>query len=499
MSKHEFRDELLDKDTGLGVIICSYKSGRFVILNDAKLDICQFLEVLHGREAEDSEPAESGLSAENLSRALASMESEYDRWVAKLLVCTGKSRLEIYDLGFKPDRVVKLLRELKERFCAWENSNVAARDMVELRLKEKKVKLERKIGEIEKTMELVRGKWTDARVGDLEEQTIALKESLESTVATLERRSKQDEQRFNQAAKRTARRLVAEQRITKRRLGSGRKQELDSEDEEWLVKCIEDKATIHGRRHESVLYTHHRVKCRDLLNIANYRRLKQGKRLLKSVSSITTRARATNKRSRQAKRHLGKGLWCSKKPPKTEDRGNECTHHQRKQVQLAKEEFFLAEMPMGASVSAWMIRHTCVQKHPRELKEPGSKLFCSRQMRPELDPYQYMIFPRHQCTLPHLRLGSSAKRQKWLKKRLHWSPKRMTVLWLSNLKLTCRLMHQLGHPTACVLGGRSQVSTNRKSCIGTGNTRRNFVAYVLECMTVRSITWIRQQRLTFCL
>ena len=142
MSKHKFRDELLDKGTGLGVIICSYKSGRFVILNDAKLDTCQFLEVLHGRKAEDSEPAESGLSAEFLSRVLASMESEYDRWVAKLLVCTGKSRQEIYDLGFKPDRVVKLLRELKEWFGAWENRNVAARDMVELRLKEKKVKLE---------------------------------------------------------------------------------------------------------------------------------------------------------------------------------------------------------------------------------------------------------------------------------------------------------------------------------------------------------------------
>lgn len=54
------------------------------------------------------------------------METEYDRWVAKLLVCTGKSRQEIYDLGFKPDKVVKLLGELKERFCAWENSNVAA-------------------------------------------------------------------------------------------------------------------------------------------------------------------------------------------------------------------------------------------------------------------------------------------------------------------------------------------------------------------------------------
>ena len=134
--------------------------------------------------------------------------------------------------------------------------------------------------------------------------------------------------------------------------------------------------------------------------------------------------------------------------------------------------------------------HTCVQKHQRELKEPGSKLFCSRQMRPELDPCQYMIFPRHQCTLTHLCLGLSAKRQKRWKKRL---PKLITVLWFLNLKLTCPLMHQLGCPTACVLGGKGQVSMKQKSCIDIGNTWRNFVALVLECMTVRFITRTRNR------
>ena len=98
MSKHEFRDELLDKDTGLAVIIYSYKSSRFVILNHTKLDICQFLETLHEREVEESEP-ESGLSAQDFSRALASMETEYDRWVAKLLICTGKSRKKFMTLA----------------------------------------------------------------------------------------------------------------------------------------------------------------------------------------------------------------------------------------------------------------------------------------------------------------------------------------------------------------------------------------------------------------
>lgn len=58
---------------------------------------------------------------------------------------------------------------MKEWFCVWENSNVVVRDMVELRFKEKKVKLEWKIGEIEKMMELVWGKWIDVWVGDFEE------------------------------------------------------------------------------------------------------------------------------------------------------------------------------------------------------------------------------------------------------------------------------------------------------------------------------------------
>ncbi|CAH1240946.1 Hypp6235 [Branchiostoma lanceolatum] len=62
--------------------------------------------------------------------------------------------------------------------------------------------------------------------------------------------------------------------------------------------------------------------------------LKPLKSLIHSVSTVT------NVRSAQAKRHKGKGLWCSKKPPKTEDRDNECTHHQRKHVALAKEHRF---------------------------------------------------------------------------------------------------------------------------------------------------------------
>ena len=244
ISKQEFRDEILSAETGLGVLIYSYQAERrFIVLNNEKLDICELLKVIHEEEEwEDVVPEEidSVLTAQDLSSALESMETEYDRWIAKLLVCTGKSRSEIYDLGLKPDRVVKLLREVKARIAASENTTIAANDMVELRYKGKQAKREQQINEAEKTLESIRGKWTDARIGDLEEKIIALKESHERTVATLERQTKQAKKRFNQAVKRTAHRLVAEQRITRRSLGAGRKRELDSEDEEWLLKCIED-------------------------------------------------------------------------------------------------------------------------------------------------------------------------------------------------------------------------------------------------------------------
>ena len=203
ISKQEFRDEILSAETGLGVLIYSYQSERrFIILNNEKLDVCELLKVIHELkedEWEDVVPQEidSVLTAQDLSSALESMQTEYDRSIAKLLVCTGKSRSEIYDLALKPDRVVKLLREVKERIAASENTTIAANDMVELRYQGKQAKLEQQINEAEKTLESIRGKWTDARIGDLEEKIITLKESLERTVSTLERQTKQAQKRFN--------------------------------------------------------------------------------------------------------------------------------------------------------------------------------------------------------------------------------------------------------------------------------------------------------------
>ena len=67
--------------------------------------------------------------------------------------------------------------------------------------------------------------------------------------------TKETKQKVRVRIKRTAEHLIEERRIKRRRLGAGPPTLLDEEDEEAVAKNIEDKATYHGRRHNTVMYT----------------------------------------------------------------------------------------------------------------------------------------------------------------------------------------------------------------------------------------------------
>ncbi len=67
-------------------------------------------------------------------------------------------------------------------------------------------------------------------------------------------------------------------RLRRRKLSSGTPQLINSSDEEDIAKAIEEKATYHGRRHDTVMYTNRRVKIRDLKAVANYHLARIGKK-----------------------------------------------------------------------------------------------------------------------------------------------------------------------------------------------------------------------------
>ena len=97
---------------------------------------------------------------------------------------------------------------------------------------------------------------------------------------------------------------------------------MDENDEIFLAKAIENKATAHDRRKDSLLYLNHRVKKKDILKLVNYNRGKRSLALLKSVTAVYNRSRPKNIRSTEARCHIGLGLFCCRKPPKAEDSNN---------------------------------------------------------------------------------------------------------------------------------------------------------------------------------
>lgn len=164
-------------------------------------------------------------------------------------------------------------------------------------------------------------------------------ERLGEVIHLLEKGDKCAAEKVRRAPRRRAGLLLEENHVQRRKLGARRPKEMDKDEEQFLLKAIENMSTCQGRSHDIVLYLHHRVKSKDMLRIVNHRRATKGKRPLKAVSTVLTRGRSKRASSIQAKRHIGQSLFCCKKPPKTEDCESELAHHQRAHVKNAVENY----------------------------------------------------------------------------------------------------------------------------------------------------------------
>ena len=90
---------------------------------------------------------------------------------------------------------------------------------------------------------------------------------------------------------REAKNIIEGHRIKRRRLGQGRPNAIDEDEEEFLVRCIESKATYHGRRKETNMLINRRVRCKDFLRILNKRREEKGKAPLKNTTAVWNRSK----------------------------------------------------------------------------------------------------------------------------------------------------------------------------------------------------------------
>ncbi len=243
------------------------------------------------------------------------------------MLALSYSSSELYDLGIDPSSAKQCIRQIIEVAEKCKNALIAGNDLMRTQLLEKQDKLQQKIEEESNTLKKKRNVWPDKRIEDLEESITLAKEKLNDVESQL---NNEDTSAIDKT-RRAAESLIYESRVKHRKLGSGRSSEMDEDEEQFLLKAIEDMSTAHGRRHDTVMYLHHRVK-RDMLKIVNHRRAEKGKSPLRAVSTVLARGKPKRKHSIQAKRHLGQSLFCCKKPLKTEDNKTELTHHQQAHI-----------------------------------------------------------------------------------------------------------------------------------------------------------------------
>ena len=236
---------------------------------------------------------------------------------------------------------------------------------------------------------------SERRKADLASEKSSLEERKDWIENNLQQNDSQSVRRFNQRKRKLAKTLVHENRVKRRKLGAGAKRSLDTEDEEFIARSIEETCTAHGRRHDTVLYSHHRVKKRHFLSLANYNLYRRGKKLIKSATTVLNRARPKNINSRAAKAHCGKSLFCSKKPLKTESESGLATHHQRAHIRNCKLDMF-----KGTSKT----RSLMISFDDKAYIRPGSDVG-ARDVRKGViydvsDPSKEKQLPQHDCCEP---------------------------------------------------------------------------------------------------
>ena len=317
-----FKTGLLSSDFGLPVVLFRWSGELFAVLKSDEIDVPHILsELLHisgntnaNRGQENAGNRRAKFPKELVQQLITSMDSEYDKKVLRGCFAMLLTRSEMENVGIKPDVATKSLEEVEVISIEVANAQIAGQDILKLRLTKQIESLERKQESLNKSINnLNEREGVDLALQDLERKKELIMEQLNYKKAYLEKHEPEMKRRFENSAKRIALDLIKESKIKNRKQGAGAKRKIDEDIELAIAKAIEEKSVAYGRQHDLVLYCNQRVKARDLLGVANYCLKEKDKSEIKSHVTVFNRARPKRLGTGQDKRHIGSGLFCTKK------------------------------------------------------------------------------------------------------------------------------------------------------------------------------------------
>lgn len=176
--------------------------------------------------------------------------------------------LNVYHIHIFP-----FFRQVLDVVESWKEATRMAETSVTATLNEKKRKLTETIETKSIRLEAKREKWDATVITEMQDDIEQHNYSLGNINCLLseEPGDTKSRQKLKQMQRRKAIKMFEEGRVKRREItNQGRPSLLDSDDEEFVAKSIEDKATYHGRRHDLVMYMNRRRGTFLTLQITNW-------------------------------------------------------------------------------------------------------------------------------------------------------------------------------------------------------------------------------------
>ena len=250
-----FKEILCHPKHGLPVYVIN---NELVLLRSHDVDLEKFIEELF-TTIKHKDHSRLQLFRSLIQNMLNSMDSEWDKKVMKVLIGATHTKRELttFGIGSRINKYTYFVFSNVEKRVELENE---AKNLVTNNLKRKADNLSKLIKKEEFNLTQKRQKWNDAQLNGLKDRIEDLDEQHASTLEIL---SNENGRAFKQMVRRKQRSLITKKRIGMRKASQGRSQVMDEVDEHYVMQCIEEKATAHGRRHDNIMYLSHRVKKKD--------------------------------------------------------------------------------------------------------------------------------------------------------------------------------------------------------------------------------------------
>ena len=127
--------DIVDQEMGLVVSIIEIHSVKYIVLNNAPIDLPSLLiqskEIQHYNER--NKPKRLIIGKQLMRQITGTMDTEYDKNIAKWIVCINMSRSEMISIGVDPQEIISKTAKNLAIIDECENSVLAAQDIVRLR------------------------------------------------------------------------------------------------------------------------------------------------------------------------------------------------------------------------------------------------------------------------------------------------------------------------------------------------------------------------------